>query len=359
MDRLRLSRQKLAFILDSTSSPVAILVPIIGWGVFIMSVIADAFAASGITLSEWDAFISAIPFQFYAWLAIAMVPALTFLQFDYGPMGTAERAVRESPEKAAGTAIPEDERATPMLVWLPLVTLGVALFAILGSHGFPFEQVAGSDFRAGLSAAYLLAASVLVILLVSRGIKTAGDTFATYIQGVTGMMPIAATLVLAWALGSLSEELGTGAYVAELARDGLAGWALPAVIFLLASVISFATGSSWGTVIIMMPLAVPAALATSAELAVTIGAVLSGGLFGDHSSPVSETTILSSTGASTTPLAHFQTQMPYAMTNGAIAVVAFIIAGISGSPWLAVAALLVQFGVLLVLRKILGGAAGA
>lgn len=352
MDKLRLSRQKLAFILDSTSSPVAILIPIIGWGVFIMSVIASAFEANDVAWDEWDAFVAAIPYQFYAWLAITMVPVLTFLQFDYGPMAEAEleTASRPAPEMAKDQHL--QQGVTPMLVWLPLTTLGITLFVILGSHGFPSEQVAGSDFRAGLSAAYMLAAVVLTALLIGRGIKSTADTLTTYIQGVTGMMPIAATLVLAWTLGSLSEQLGTGAYVSDLARDGLAGWLLPAVSFVLAAIISFATGSSWGTVIIMMPLAVPAAIATSADLAVTIGAVLSGGLFGDHSSPVSETTILSSTGADTTPLAHFKTQMPYAITNGCIALFIFVLAGLRANPWLAIGAVALQLGVMLLLKKL-------
>jgi Na+/H+ antiporter NhaC len=182
------------------------------------------------------------------------------------------------------------------------------------------------------------------------GVKELRDTFNKYIEGMTGMMTIAATLVLAWALGSVSEALGTGPYVAELARDGLSGSVLPAVIFLLAGIISFATGSSWGTIIIMMPLAIPAAEATGAALPVVIGAVLSGGLFGDHSSPVSETTILSSTGAGTTPLEHFRTQLPYSLTNGVIAFCGFLIAGLTGVSWIAVLVIAAQAAVLLALK---------
>jgi Na+/H+ antiporter NhaC len=351
IDRLHISRQKLAFILDSTSSPVAILIPFIGWGVFIMSVIADAFSASGVTTSEWDAFVAAIPYQIYAWLAITMVPVLTILKFDYGAMARAERDVANRVYAGPISPLGENSKAKPVLVWLPLLVLGVTLFATLNHHGFPFEQVAGSDFRAGLSAAYFLAAVVLVILIVYTGVQNLLETFARYIEGMTGMMPIAATLVLAWTLGTVSEALGTGAYVAELARDGLPGQLLPAVTFLLAAVISFATGSSWGTIIIMMPLAVPAALATGAELPIAIGAVLSGGLFGDHSSPVSETTILSSTGAGTTPLEHFRTQLPYAITNGAIALVGFVVAGYLTLPWIAAFAVACQFGLIFTLRS--------
>ncbi len=347
-DRLRVSRQKLAFILDSTSSPVAILIPFIGWGVFIMSVIADAFAANDIATNEWDAFIAAIPYQLYAWLAISMVPALALLRFDYGAMRKAEEAVHlAEPEVEAAN---DDNNVNAIVVWLPLIVLGVTLFATLGQLGFPFKQIAGPDFRAGLSAAYFLAAVTLVILVTWMGVKKLSATFTTYIEGMTGMLPIAATLVLAWTLGEVSGQLGTGTYVAELAREGIAGGALPAVMFVLAAIISFATGSSWGTIIIMMPLAIPSALATDAAMPVVIGSVLSGGLFGDHSSPVSETTILSSTGAGIPPLQHFSTQLPYALTNGAIAFVGFLLAGYFQTAWIVTLVVVAQIVVLVGLR---------
>jgi Na+/H+ antiporter NhaC len=347
-DRLRVSRQKLAFILDSTSSPVAILIPFIGWGVFIMSVIADAFTANGISVNEWDAFVAAIPYQLYAWLAISMVPVLALLQFDYGPMQKAEEAIQlAKPVVESNTG---DDDVNAIVVWLPLFVLGVTLFATLGQLGFPFEQIAGPDFRAGLSAAYFLAAVTLVILVTWMGVKKLSVSFSNYIDGMTGMLPIAATLVLAWTLGEVSGQLGTGPYVAELAREGIAGGALPAVMFLLAAIISFATGSSWGTIIIMMPLAIPSALATDAAMPVVIGSVLSGGLFGDHSSPVSETTILSSTGAGIPPLQHFNTQLPYALTNGAIALGGFLLAGYLQATWVVVLVVAVQVVVLVGLR---------
>ncbi len=350
-DRLRLSRQKLAFILDSTSSPVAILIPFIGWGVFIMSVIADAFAANGVTDSEWDAFVGAIPFQLYAWLAITMVPALALLNFDYGAMARAEATAPAPAHNPDSSAHDESEiRARPIVVWLPLTVLGVTLFATLGELGFPFERVAGSDFRAGLASAYLLAGATLMALVLRLRIAAFDATLRTYIAGMSGILPVAATLVLAWALGNVGETLGTGQFIATIAGDSVAGWALPALVFVLAALISFATGSSWGTIVIVLPLAIPAALATDAAMAVVLGAALSGGLFGDHSSPVSETTILSSTGAATTPLAHFTTQLPYALTNGVIAFAGFLTAGRLESPWIVVAVLVVQIAVIAGLR---------
>ena len=346
-DRLAISRQKLAFVLDSTSSPVAILIPFIGWGVFIMSVIADAFASNGIDQSEWGAFVAAIPFQLYAWLAITMVPVLAWLKVDFGPMRDYEEAARK--ESTGGVlSVPtvsggEDElTARPILLWLPLLVLGVVLFATLGPQGFPFAQISGTDFRAGLSAAYLSAAAVLMALLIVQQRQSWVRVFATYVEGMSSMMTIAATLVLAWSLGTVTGALGTGNYIAELASQGVAGWALPALVFLLAAIISFAMGSSWGTFIIMMPLAIPAALATGALLPVTIGAVLSGGLFGDHASPISETTLLSSSGAGVTPLSHFRSQLPYALFNGAIALGMFSLLGASGATWWVLVAILLQ-----------------
>ncbi len=356
--RLRVSGQKLAFILDSTSSPVAILIPFIGWGVFIMSVIADAFAINNVSMSEWDAFIAAIPYQLYAWLAIFMVPVIVLLRADFGPMAVAEKEARSAVTNTAGITAGSDTRARPVLVWLPLLVLGATLFVTLGQLGFPFAQVAGADFRAALAAAYFLAAVMLVILVTATGVQGILDTFAKYIEGMTGMMSIAATLVLAWALGSVSEALGTAVFVADLARDGLSSEFLPAITFVLAAIISFATGSSWGTIIIMMPLAIPAALATGAPLPIAIAAVLSGGLFGDHSSPVSETTILSSTGAGTTPLAHFRTQFPYALVNGAIAFSGFLLAGFHALTWLVPLAVALQIAVVWFIHKTKVGRGG-
>ncbi len=356
--RLRVSGQKLAFILDSTSSPVAILIPFIGWGVFIMSVIADAFAINNVTTSEWDAFVAAIPYQLYAWLAIFMVPVVVLLRADFGPMAVAENEARSAVTNTVGTTADTDTKARSILVWLPLLVLSATLFVTLGQLGFPFAQVAGADFRAALAAAYFLAAVILVILITATGVEGILNTFTKYIEGMTGMMSIAATLVLAWALGSVSEALGTAVFVADLARDGLSSEYLPAITFVLAAIISFATGSSWGTIIIMMPLAIPAADATGSPLPVAIAAVLSGGLFGDHSSPVSETTILSSTGAGTTPLAHFRTQFPYALVNGAIAFSGFLLAGFHDLPWLVPLAVTAQVAVVWSIHKLKVGRGG-
>lgn len=165
------------------------------------------------------------------------------------------------------------------------------------------------------------------------------------------MMSVAVILVLAWALSSVGKELGAAAYIAEQAQAGFPYWLLPAVAFLLAGIISFATGSSWGTFAIMMPLIIPTAVAIDAPLLVCIGAVLSGGLFGDHCSPISETTILSSTGAGCEQYEHFRTQLPYAVLNGAIALTSFLVAGVMVSPLIVLVAIVAQFAIYLVFSK--------
>ena len=362
MDRLRISRQKLAFIIDSTSAPVAILVPFIGWGVYIMSLIYVEYEALGISESEFTAFVRAIPFQFYAWLAVMMVPLLTFLRFDFGAMAKAEKvAEQDSDEDSKALAQNKSQvqyqafthpNAKPVLVWAPLIVLAVVLGIMLVPLGFPFEQVSGTDFRAGLSTAYLTAATLLIALMAALKVREVLGSIEVFLNGMTGMTLVAVTLLLAWALSDIGRMLGAADYIATVAQAGLPYWMLPAVAFVLAAIISFATGSSWGTFAIMFPLIIPTAVAIDAPLHVCIGAVLSGGLFGDHSSPISETTILSSTGASCSQIEHFQTQLPYALFNGVISLSAFVVAGVTGSALIILVALAAQIAGLLVIRRL-------
>lgn len=360
MDRLKVSRQKLAFIIDSTAAPVAILLPFIGWGVYIMSLIYQEYAALGIEESEFNAFMGAIPFQFYAWLAVMMVPLLALLNLDFGAMAVAENAAKR--EGDTGKAETESEtqyeafahpNARPVLVWAPLLVLAIVLAIMLVPLGFPFAQVSGTDFRAGLSTAYLAAATLLIVLMASLRVRQVLSSIEVYLKGMTGMTLVAVTLLLAWALSDIGRMLGAAEYIAAVAQAGLPYWLLPAIVFVLSAVISFATGSSWGTFAIMLPLVIPTAVAIDAPLHVCIGAVLSGGLFGDHSSPISETTILSSTGASCPQIEHFRTQLPYALYNGIISLAAFLIAGLTGSSLVVLLALGAQFAGLLAIRRVL------
>ncbi len=353
-DRLKISRQKLAFIIDSTSSPVAILVPFIGWGVYIMSLMSQEFAALNMDENEFTAFIRTIPFQFYAWLAVAAVPLMATLKVDFGPMAQAEIDAQDETETAAesGEAVEEvaaytHPNAKPVLVWAPLIVLALVLCLLLVPLGFPFQQVSGAAFRAGLSTAYFSAATVLIGLMAMLKVRALLESIDVYLKGMAGMTLVAVTLLLAWALSDLGRELGAADYISAVAQASLPVWSLPAIVFILSAIISFATGSSWGTFAIMFPLVIPTAVTIGAPLYVCMGAVLSGGLFGDHSSPISETTILSSTGAACQQIEHFRTQLPYALMNGSISLLAFLIAGMTGLTLIVLGAFAVQLGLVL------------
>lgn len=356
-DKLKLSRQKLAFIVDSTASPVAILVPFIGWGIYIISLIQKEFDSAGQDISAWDSFIQAMPFQFYALLAIFIVPVLIYAGLDFGPMAEAEKTANRSSQQTISNKNEDNiqafthSKARASFVFIPLLIMATVLCATLIPLGFPFEKVAGSTFRAALTSAYFFAAMTLMLMMAYYGVRTLTEGISLYIQGMGNMMQVAIVLILAWTFSGLGKDLGTATYIAEQAQQGFPYWLLPAVAFVLSAIISFSTGSSWGTFAIMFPLMIPTAFAIDASLVVSIGAVLSGGLFGDHCSPISETTILSSTGSGCNQFEHFKTQLPYALTNGSIALCCFIFAGFNPHIYWIFIALAAQISILYLIAK--------
>ncbi|MBU2098777.1 MAG: sodium:proton exchanger [Gammaproteobacteria bacterium] len=359
-DSMKLSRAKLAYIIDSTASPVAVLVPFIGWGVYIMSLLEQQFQSLQIDSSDFAALISAMPYQFYAWLAVIAVPVLALTQVDFGAMKRSERRAQDSEHglsavntndsaQTASASVINNARAS--YVWLPLLVLGIVLLWTLVPLGFPFGRISGADFRAGLSTSYIAAGLCLVALMAYYSSRRIMESVRLYLDGVGRMTQVAIMLLLAWALGDLLGVLGTDVYVATVASQNINPAFLPVMIFMVSCLISFATGSSWGTYAIMIPLSLPAAVATGAPVEVCIGAILSGGLFGDHCSPISETTILAATGANCDQFEHFQTQLPYALGNGAICMGGFLMAGTLATPWLLALLVLVQILLLVAVKK--------
>lgn len=340
-DKLKISREKLAWILDSTSSPVAILIPFIGWGVYIMGLIQSEFDNLGVKASDYTTFVRAIPFQIYAILAILMIPLIAFTKIDFFQMKKAEQkaekekadySFEEHVEKEENNGVYSKKNAKPIMVILPIVVVFVTLFATLAPLGFPFKKVDGNEFRVALTMGYFFGALVLILMICLFKVMNFSETFKVYVSGMKGMTDVAITLILAWSLGSMISELGTAQFIVDVLKSMSFSAALvPAAIFLFGAFVSFSTGSSWGTFAIMMPLAIPMAQAFSIPFAIAVGAVLSGGLFGDHCSPISDTTILSSTGAECDLVEHVRTQLPYALVNGVIALIAFIIAGATKS----------------------------
>ncbi|NYF25469.1 Na+/H+ antiporter NhaC family protein [Sporosarcina sp. JAI121] len=339
-DKAKISREKLAWIIDSTSSPVAVLIPFIGWGVYIMGLIKNEFDLLNITTSEFSTLVQVIPFQFYAILAVLMVPLVAMTKLDFGPMAKAERRIQQTgalywPESTPLRKPEENDERTKgshaNLILLPLAVLFITLFGLLISFGFPFKPVPGNEFRVALSTAYLFAAVTIIILMLIYKVKKFGEIFNIYTTGMQKMVYVAVTLVLAWSLGKVINEMGTANYIVEVMEGNVPAFIIPAILFLVGAGMSLASGTSWGTFAIMLPIAIPMAVTLDAHLLVCIGAVLSGGIFGDHCSPISDTTILSSTGAGADHIDHVKTQFPYALLNATIAFVGFIVAGITGS----------------------------
>ena len=217
------------------------------------------------------------------------------------------------------------------LILLPLLVLFITLFGLLISFGFPFEPVPGNQFRVSLSTAYLFAAITIIILMLIYKVKKFSEIFNIYTTGMQKMVYVAVTLVLAWSLGKVINEMGTASFIVEAMQGNVPAFIIPAILFVVGAGMALASGTSWGTFAIMLPIAIPMAVTLDAHLLVCIGAVLSGGIFGDHCSPISDTTILSSTGAGADHIDHVKTQFPYALLNALIAFVGFIVAGITGS----------------------------
>ncbi|KAB7705302.1 sodium:proton exchanger [Bacillus aerolatus] len=360
-DKAKISREKLAWIVDSTSSPVAVLIPFIGWGVYIMGLIQKEFEGLKIAESDWDAFIQAIPYQFYPILAVLMVPLVAFSKLEFGAMARAEKRVQETGALHWPNSKPlrkpenmkelEKTKSKPILIWLPLLVLLVTLFGMLIPLGFPFQKIDGSDFRVALSTAYLFAGLLLIFMMVYYKVKKLGEAFDIYVSGMQKMMTVAVTLVLAWSLGTVIKNLGTANYIVENMDGNVPVFLVPVILFIAGACMSFATGSSWGTFAIMMPLAIPMAFHLDASLYICIGAVLSGGVFGDHCSPISDTTILSSTGAGCDHIDHVKTQIPYAILNGSAALLAYIIAGLTSSILSLVAAIVFMVTAVVIISR--------
>ncbi len=333
-DRFKISREKLAYICDSTSAPVSILVPFTGWAVYVagltigMGPIENAADAIGV-------FIAAIPYNLYPILAVAMVGLIAVgLLPDFGPMKRAEaRAMQEGKVLREGaqplmaeelTAIVPFDGIRTSLFWnfvfpvLLVISFALGAVFVLGSAK-PME-------------AFMLAVFSLGIIMRVQGVPLQEIT-GTAMAGIKGIMPAVIILAFAYALNDLSAALNTADYIVSVTEGWLTAALLPMLVFIIAGVIAFSTGTSWGTYAIMIPISVPLAFNFSqGELGpvvyATLAAVAGGGVFGDHCSPLSDTSILASTGAASDHIDHVKTQMPYALVIAGVCIVAYWLMGI-------------------------------
>ena len=359
--KMRISKEKLAWILDSTASPVCVLIPFIGWGVTSMGLIQAEFDKLGITaITDWTAFCKAIPYQIYPILCLCIVPLVALSGREFSAMAKAEQNARQgifsrlpsedTPKKNMIT----NNNVSPLVVIIPLIVLFVTLFGMLAPKGFPIKQVPGGEFRVALISGYLLAAVTMILLMSHYKVMSIKEGISTYIKGCSKLFDCMVMLILAWALSAVGDVLGTSEFIVSIVQGTVPYWLVPSIAFIIGVVMSFATGTSWGTFAIVMPIAIPMAYHLDASLFVTIGAVLSGGLFGDHCSPVSDTTILSASGANCELMNHTLTQLPYAAICAVVSFFGFMAAAVTESILVTLICILVMAVVYLVLAKYKG-----
>jgi tetracycline resistance efflux pump len=340
-DEYNVSRAKLAYVIDSTSAPVVILMPISTWGAYIIGLMGGLFADVGYTTHNgFSGFIAAIPFNFYPLTAIVMVFLVIKFSINIGEMKNFEASAQAGDDvskvvatKALSDVEVQGTKANQWSLIVPiLILVFVTIFAMFVSAGFQVSAIMDQEitiplFLGGLSA-YITA---VIFALTDRAveIKKIAEVSA---KGMFAMFKSAAAiLVLAWMVSGAIQDLGTGDLIAEVVSgSNLAAALIPLLLFLIAGGIAFSTGTSWGSFGILLPIAIPIAMATNPLLMpVVVAAVLGGAVFGDHSSPVSDTTVLSSTGAQSTLHSHFISQLPYALITAGIAAFGYLIYGLT------------------------------
>lgn len=331
-DRQRSSREMLAYLIDSTSAAVCILIPLNAWGAYVLGLLNEQGVADPLRL-----FVASIPYNVYALAAVVLAGFVAVTGWAWGPMRRAEERAGRGELFEPGAAPDVDERALvpepvgtiPPRVANMLLPLGVMVVmmpvGLFVTGGGNLLDGSGSTSVLWAVLSGLLVAWVL--MLAQRGM-TVEQLTTTGLKGAGGMLGMAFVLLLALALGSVTRELGAGVYVASgVAEAGVGPALLLPLVFLTGAFVAFSTGTSWGTFAIMIPIAVPAAAALGLPLAPFLAASLAGGIFGDHASPISDTTIVSSLAAATDHISHVRTQLPYALLAGTVAVVGFALIG--------------------------------
>ena len=354
-DKLGVSREKLAFIIDATAAPIAGLAIISTWIGLEVGLIGDALKSVGIQADGFGVFLETIPYRFYNILILAFVVISAITLREFGPMLKAERRARRG-EVLSTTEISSDSEdlepieGIKLSVWNAIIPIGVLIVSsLIGFYYSGWVTIMGGEDLAiielmnntpfsfaGIQAAFsnadasvvlfqsaLLATIVALILGKNRKIFTISEGIGIWIEGMKGLLITGVILILAWSLSSVIKELGTASYLVGVLSDAIPAFLLPAIIFILGSIIAFATGTAYGTMGILMPLAIPLAFAINPEwnfVIVSTSAVLTGAIFGDHCSPISDTTILSSTGAGCDHIEHVRTQIWYAVFVGIVTV---------------------------------------
>ncbi len=360
-DKSKISRAKLAYLIDATAAPVCIIAPVSSWAAAVSSYVEEG---NGLHL-----FIKAIPFNFYALLTIIMMLFLALTGLDYGPMLKHEKNAKEkgdifSDMKRRASEAEETVNAKGKVIdlILPIVVLIVScVIGMIYSGGFFdgesfVDSFSNSDASVGLMLGSVVSLIIIIIYYLLRRVMTFTEIQDCTPEGFKSMVPAIMILIFAWSLKAMTDSLGAKEYVAGLVQNSASGFQtfLPAIIFLIACALSFSTGTSWGTFGILIPITLGVFPLTNPLGVVCVSACMAGAVCGDHCSPISDTTIMASAGAQCDHVTHVSTQLPYALTSAGVSFVAYIIAGFIPNALIALPiAIALMIGTLFVMRKVL------
>lgn len=380
-DKLKISRQKLAYLVDSTSAPVATIAVITTWIGFQVGIIADALPGlEGLDESAYMLFIHSIPYSFYPFLAIVMVGLIVTSGKDFGPMVEAEERARagikyapnmDNLEADAGADADElfvkqnvNYKARNAVIPIAVLVFSMLYFIFTSGEGDTLKDILGSsDTFGALMHSTLLSALTAAALSVGQRILNLNEILDAWFSGLKFMLMGLMVLLLAWALADISKDLGTADFIVSTLGDSISMPILPSIVFLIAAATAFGSGSSWGVMAILMPLVIPLTWAVMGNnggatpenmhiLYSTIACVLTGSVWADHCSPISDTTILTSMASGCELMDHVRTQMPYAVSAGAAALLLGTLPAGFGAPWWVL--LLLGIGSQVIVVKIFG-----
>ena len=354
-DQFKISREKLAYIIDSTAAPVCIIAPISSWAAAVSSIAPEG---EGLNL-----FIRSIPYNLYALLTLLCVVVMSVMGLDFGKMRMVELAAasKESEENAASDEI----KGTVLDLMLPIGVLIVScVTAMIYTGGFFdaesgcyhnfVEAFAGCDASQGLVLGAFVTIVMTMLLYLPRRVLTFTQFTDSFVDGFKAMVPAILILTFAWTLSGITNQLGAKIYVAELVRGTASGLAnlLPAIIFLIGVGLAFSTGTSWGTFGVLLPI-VCAVFPSGELMVISVSACLAGAVCGDHCSPISDTTIMASAGADCNHIGHVSTQLPYALTVAGVSFLGYLLAGFVQKVWIVLpVAVVMMMATLLVIRTV-------
>ncbi|MGB1263634.1 MAG: Na+/H+ antiporter NhaC family protein [Cognaticolwellia sp.] len=315
-DQHKLSRARLAYLVDSTCAPVSILFLVNGWGAYVLGLL-DGYSFD----DPVGILIGTIGYNIYAIVAVALAYYTAFSGKVFGPMKHAESLVQNTPKTTL------DHVAPARIMWLPMLTLLLTTFVLLWFTG-------DGDIRRGSGAfsvfwSVISALVLLMVLILSHKLMSFSHIVKAIVTGIKYMSPAVAILVLSFAFGDGVKALGTGVYVSQLINVEVPLFLMAPILFIAAAIMAFATGTSWGTFAILIPIAVPIAQQSGLPVEFLVAAVLGGGIFGDHASPISDTTVVASIASGCDHFEHVKTQLPYALFGALITLVAYILIGLS------------------------------